>query len=98
MMDRCVLPRDFVGFLVLFVEILEKGGGDFWRGTEKSVDCWSRLVPKCGFKAPRHCAKVLRLSGPATVQQNLQYASVFVFLYSRKFYSAPRFLWTHNWS
>ncbi len=53
-MDRCVLPRDFAVFLVLFVDILEKGGGDFWRGTEKSVDCWSRLVPKCGFKAPRH--------------------------------------------
>ena len=53
-MDRCVLPRDFVGFLVLFVEILEKGWGAYWRGTEKSVDCWSRLVPKCGFKVPRH--------------------------------------------
>ena len=35
MMDRCVLPRDFAVFLVLFVDILEKGGGDFWRGTEK---------------------------------------------------------------
>ena len=52
MMDRCVLPRDFVGFLVLFVEILEKGGGDFWRGTVRWVESLPCLVPKWEFGLP----------------------------------------------
>ena len=34
-MDRCVLSRDFVGFLMFLVEISENGRGDFWVGRGK---------------------------------------------------------------
>ena len=51
--DGYVLLRYFTVFLMLLAEISEKGGGNFWRGTEKSVDCWSRLVPTKGLEADK---------------------------------------------
>ena len=53
-LDRCVLSRYFVGFLMFLVEASEKGGVIFGQARESEWIVGVDLVPKWGFKVPRH--------------------------------------------